>query len=225
MAAWAGPCPRRRSRGRAPCGYGAQPCGEAVATSRPRLTNPQGCWTIGWNGPEYGAPIASLLGDIPEPSVPKIRPQRHDLRRHAAPGGKRQQAAPCLELALRAAADIGPALGALGMARPRPACSDGQSVTASSGEVSRCPPASRPGRGIPAGETFVTDRNLRTRYLTPLEYERLQGFPDNFTRIPYGGRPEECPDRPWYSARGFDGGSLRVLGRQAHPRIPHEGAA
>lgn len=41
------------------------------------------------------------------------------------------------------------------------------------------------------------------RRLTPVECERLQGFPDNFTRIPWRGRPaEECPDGPRYKAIG-----------------------
>lgn len=41
------------------------------------------------------------------------------------------------------------------------------------------------------------------RRLTPLECERLQGFPDNHTRIPYRGKPaEECPDGPRYKAIG-----------------------
>lgn len=41
------------------------------------------------------------------------------------------------------------------------------------------------------------------RRLTPLECERLQGFPDDWTRIPYRGKPaEECPDGPRYKAIG-----------------------
>lgn len=41
------------------------------------------------------------------------------------------------------------------------------------------------------------------RRLTPLECERLQGFPDGFTRIPYRGKPaDQCPDGPRYSALG-----------------------
>ena len=41
------------------------------------------------------------------------------------------------------------------------------------------------------------------RRLTPLECERLQGFPDNHTRIPWRGRPEaECLDGPRYKAIG-----------------------
>ena len=41
------------------------------------------------------------------------------------------------------------------------------------------------------------------RRLTPLECERLQGFPDNHTRIPWRGKPaEECPDGHRYKAIG-----------------------
>ena len=41
------------------------------------------------------------------------------------------------------------------------------------------------------------------RRLTPLECERLQGFPDNYTRIPYRGKPAgDCSDSPRYKAIG-----------------------
>lgn len=41
------------------------------------------------------------------------------------------------------------------------------------------------------------------RRLTPMECERLQGFPDGFTRIAYRGKPPEaCPDGPRYKALG-----------------------
>ena len=41
------------------------------------------------------------------------------------------------------------------------------------------------------------------RRLTPRECERLQGFPDDWTLIPYRGKPaEECPDTPRYRAIG-----------------------
>ena len=41
------------------------------------------------------------------------------------------------------------------------------------------------------------------RRLTPLECERLQGFPDNWTRIAYRNKPpEDCPDGPRYKAIG-----------------------
>lgn len=48
----------------------------------------------------------------------------------------------------------------------------------------------------PSGGTVV-------RRLTPRECERLQGLPDDWTRVPYRGRPaEECPDGPRYRAVG-----------------------
>lgn len=41
------------------------------------------------------------------------------------------------------------------------------------------------------------------RRLTPIECERLQGFPDNYTQIPYRGKSaENCPDAPRYKALG-----------------------
>lgn len=41
------------------------------------------------------------------------------------------------------------------------------------------------------------------RRLLPIETERLMGFPDNWTQIPWRGKPaEECPDSPRYKACG-----------------------
>lgn len=41
------------------------------------------------------------------------------------------------------------------------------------------------------------------RRLTPRECERLQGFPDDWTLIPYRGKPaDQCPDTPRYKALG-----------------------
>jgi site-specific DNA-cytosine methylase len=41
------------------------------------------------------------------------------------------------------------------------------------------------------------------RRLTPVECERLQGFPDGYTAIPWRNKPaEECPDGPRYKALG-----------------------
>jgi len=44
---------------------------------------------------------------------------------------------------------------------------------------------------------------MAVRRLTPIECERLQGFPDNWSRISWKGNPpEECPDGPRYKACG-----------------------
>ena len=43
----------------------------------------------------------------------------------------------------------------------------------------------------------------QVRRLTPTECERLQGFPDNFTQIPWRNKvAENCPDGPRYKAMG-----------------------
>lgn len=50
---------------------------------------------------------------------------------------------------------------------------------------------------------FNEQDDFDPRRLTPIEYERLQGFSDNYTQIPYNGKPEsECPDSPRYKALG-----------------------
>jgi DNA (cytosine-5)-methyltransferase 1 len=44
---------------------------------------------------------------------------------------------------------------------------------------------------------------MQVRRLTPTECERLQGFPVDYTAIPWRGRPaSECPDGPRYKALG-----------------------
>ena len=56
----------------------------------------------------------------------------------------------------------------------------------------------KPGQGRP---TILHEANVRR--LTPIECERLQGFDDNFTRIPWSGKaPDECPDGHRYKALG-----------------------
>ena len=44
---------------------------------------------------------------------------------------------------------------------------------------------------------------MAVRRLTPIECERLQGFPDDYTAIPWRNKPaSECPDGPRYKAIG-----------------------
>ena len=46
-------------------------------------------------------------------------------------------------------------------------------------------------------------KTMAVRRLTPVECERLQGFPDNYSQIPWKGKPpEQCPDGPRYKACG-----------------------
>lgn len=45
--------------------------------------------------------------------------------------------------------------------------------------------------------------NMQVRRLTPTECERLQGFPDDYTAIPWRKKPaDQCPDGPRYKALG-----------------------
>lgn len=52
-------------------------------------------------------------------------------------------------------------------------------------------------------QTLIDAAKYTVRRLTPRECERLQGFPDDWTKIPYRGKTaEECPDGPRYKACG-----------------------
>jgi len=74
---------------------------------------------------------------------------------------------------------------------------DGASYTLTGSDVQSvlCFEQKSPDGGVP--------RNSIIRRLTPVECERLQGFPDNYTQIPYRGKPkEECPISKRYEACG-----------------------
>jgi len=50
---------------------------------------------------------------------------------------------------------------------------------------------------------LLPEPSMMVRRLTPTECERLQGFPDNWTRIPYRNKDADaCPDGPRYKALG-----------------------
>ena len=53
------------------------------------------------------------------------------------------------------------------------------------------------GRPLPA----IALQSMAVRRLTPIECERLQGFPDNYTNIPWR-KKDESPDGPRYKALG-----------------------
>ena len=51
--------------------------------------------------------------------------------------------------------------------------------------------------------TIAVGSDLTVRRLTPRECERLQGFPDDYTAIPWKNKTaDECPDGPRYKALG-----------------------
>lgn len=56
---------------------------------------------------------------------------------------------------------------------------------------------------LTATDRHAVSDGLQVRRLTPTECERLQGFPDNHTQIPWRGKPTaDCPDGPRYKAIG-----------------------
>jgi len=55
---------------------------------------------------------------------------------------------------------------------------------------------SRPGNAVTEHQTYIAYKNMAVRRLTPVECERLQGFPDNYTNIP------KAVDGPRYKALG-----------------------
>ncbi|MGP1474123.1 MAG: DNA cytosine methyltransferase [Treponema sp.] len=59
------------------------------------------------------------------------------------------------------------------------------------------------GGAIGGGSEMLITQNNTVRKLTPLECERLQGFPDGWTRIAYRGKSaDKCPDSLRYKAIG-----------------------
>jgi len=51
--------------------------------------------------------------------------------------------------------------------------------------------------------SVIQPPSMAVRRLTPVECERLQGFPDSYTNIPWRKKPaSECPDGPRYKALG-----------------------
>ena len=66
-------------------------------------------------------------------------------------------------------------------------------------------------------QTPAVQFGWRVRRLTTVECARLQGFPDNYCRIPYRGKPaEQCPDGPVYKAFGntMAVNAMRWIGRR-----------
>lgn len=71
-------------------------------------------------------------------------------------------------------------------------------ITASN-DPSRSPQSSE----VTAQVQAVHGATMQVRRLTPTECERLQGFPDGYTLIPWRKKPADaCPDGPRYKALG-----------------------
>jgi len=94
--------------------------------------------------------------------------------------------------------DVAPCIGASGRGFERAGETRGQDPV-----VADIAGPCTAGMSHPRGTETVESNHLAVRRLTPIECERLQGFPDNHTRIPWRGKPaEDCPDGPRYKAIG-----------------------
>lgn len=68
-------------------------------------------------------------------------------------------------------------------------------------ELAHCLRAGASKADKPDSTTYIAASVVRR--LTPRECERLQGFPNDYTAIPWRGKPaEQCPDSPRYKALG-----------------------
>ena len=66
--------------------------------------------------------------------------------------------------------------------------------------IGRKPENGGNGDGFTEGGPMYVMQAMAVRRLTPVECERLQGFPDNYTDIKVNGKP--TPDGPRYKALG-----------------------
>ncbi|MFI5601482.1 DNA cytosine methyltransferase [Pseudomonas aeruginosa] len=102
------------------------------------------------------------------------------------------------------AGDVSPTLRAMGHGESH-ANAGGQVAVCITGDATHTLKAegfdaSEDGTG---GGQPITPEAAGVRRLTPRECERLQGFPDDYTLIPWRGKSaEECPDGPRYKAIG-----------------------
>ncbi|AZC96804.1 DNA-cytosine methyltransferase [Pseudomonas chlororaphis subsp. piscium] len=102
------------------------------------------------------------------------------------------------------AGDLAPTLRAMGHGASHPNAG-GQVAVCITGDITHTLKAEGfdgsedgTGRGQP-----ITAGTSGVRRLTPRECERLQGMADNYTLIPWRGKPaSECPDGPRYKAIG-----------------------
>jgi len=77
-----------------------------------------------------------------------------------------------------------------------------------------------PASTISKGSDMHVANTMAVRRLTPVECERLQGFPDNYTNIPWR-KKDESPDGPRYKALGNSWAvpNVRWIGKRIQEQI------
>ena len=158
--------------------------------------------------------------------APTLRAMNHS-RSHANAGG---QVAVCIT------GDITHALKADGFDGSEDGTGRGQPIVAAFAENSRAElryedgdggiTGSLSGGGGKAGQGMPSAQiGPSVRRLIPRECERLQGMPDDYTLIPWRGKPaSECPDGPRYKAIGNSKAVtvVRWIGRRILKQLEHD---
>lgn len=75
------------------------------------------------------------------------------------------------------------------------------------------------------GHSIAVSNGMHVRRLTPVECERLQGFPDGYTAISWRAKPaDQCPDGPRYKALGNSWAVpvVRWIGERIHRELRGE---
>jgi len=165
--------------------------------------------------------VVGYLGDWRPPAA--VLFERHSLSGHPAPSREaREETAKCLTAGIaqrydsetekmicfeprspdgvpRISKDVCPTLNTMGGGQREPCVAFGINEQP---DVAHCLRSGASKADKHESPTYVTN-NAQVRRLTPVECERLQGFPDDFTKIPYRGKPvDKCPDGPRYKAMG-----------------------
>jgi DNA (cytosine-5)-methyltransferase 1 len=109
--------------------------------------------------------------------------ERHSIKRDIAP--RRQEGK-------KVAATITKGFGDRGV--------DADQIANGNAVIAKCLTTRTASALDPFMETMIIQKDLSVRRLTPRECERLQGFPDNYTLIPYRNRM--ASDGPRYKAMG-----------------------
>jgi DNA (cytosine-5)-methyltransferase 1 len=176
-----------------------------------------GCW---WDGGQVSQTLDAVLSKgqtMPErdrfPAVLQAVP--YDLYQITAPINRqnRQPGDPCHTLARDNAAHAAVAVSDSLVANnnqctgiPTEVVAHAFYSTGGTHGVNRHPevsPAVKVGSGLGIPSPPAVATRMTVRRLTPRECERLQGFPDSWTEIPWRGKPaSECPDGPRYRALG-----------------------
>jgi len=181
----------------------------------------------GLEGSQAGEPAAPVQ-KLPHEGSP-VREEMHAVRQPAQGAGLLRYALPAIQEVGRSDGGQGQPVhaGAQGL-RSEPAegvpSAGLHSEAPCSGVLQQARPTGAPGDAETAADDKlrVVHGAMAVRRLLPVECERLQGFPDGYTAIPWRGKPaDQCPDGPRYKALGNSWAVpvARWIGRRIHTQL------